>query len=455
MDVIPTSHPMNRTLSTTLILAATGLVGGCDMGSSHASHPTGHAAPIMVQQTPPPPPAANSASESATGLPMDKMSGMTSVPRRKPAFGPGQKVDPFWIRTFAESDRAIWENTAKTAAPMNRSGSSVLLRSLDNDDAAEGLSHVTLAPEGADFDPCVSRDGRFIAFASTQHRPTSDIYIKPVNGSTITQLTSDPANDVMPAFSPDGSRIAFCSSRNGNWDIFVMSSGGGQALQLTSDPSQELHPTWSPDGKRIAFCRLGESSGRWEMWVMDVGGTGTSEFIGYGMFPQWCPVAGTGADGRDKILFQRSRERGDRAFSVWTIDYRAGDASSPTEVVFALKHALINACWSPDGARIVYAAVPNSDEGVLDSSSRSSLWMAAVDGSQRVMLTSGPFMNLMPSWSGDGRIYFVSDRGGLPNIWAVGTERAITTASGHASPRVPATETATVPDEHGTPTAPR
>ena len=61
--------------------------------------------------------------------------------------------------------------------------------------------------------------------------------------------------------------------------------------------------------------------------------------------------------------------------------------------------------------------------------------MTSVDGSQRVLLTSGPFMNLMPTWCQDGRIYFVSDRTGAPNIWSIGTDRAITAATGKPSER--------------------
>jgi Tol biopolymer transport system component len=362
--------------------------------------------------------------------------GMSSANHR-----PGQKLEPFWISMIAEADRAIWDDQFKADKGMEalatRTQGTMPMPRPNGDDGAEGLSHVTFAMEGADFDPCVSRDGRFIAYASTQHRPTSDIYIKSVNGRTVTQLTADPANDVMPSFSPDGQRIAFCSNRNGNWDIFVMSINGGQALQMTSDLTHELHPSWSPDGKKIAFCRLGETSGRWEMWVMEVGGSGSSEFLGYGMFPQWCPLAKTGTDGRDRILFQRSRERGDHAFSVWCIDYRQGDASSPTEIAAAQGQALINASWSPDGNRIVYATLPNPNDlaSASDKMPQSSLWMTGVDGTQRVLLTSGPFMNLMPTWCNDGRIYFVSDRTGAPNIWSIGTDRAITAATGKPSER--------------------
>lgn len=373
-----------------------------------------------------------------------------------------KQFDPFWIEAAAEADRAVWMGYPADPSGPAGSGGQILVRQtsemslpasqvgMNIGEHIEGLTHCTFAAEGADFDPCISRDGTFMVFASTQHRPTADIYRKSVNGRTITQLTSDAAHDLMPAISPDGQRVAFASNRAGNWDIYVMSANGGQAVQLTNDPSQEVHPSWSPDGKRLVFSRFGEMSGRWEMWVMDVTAAANTEFIGYGLFPKWCPRPGTGSDGRDKILFQRSRERGDRAFGLWTIDYKPGDASSPTEVASTSIAALINADWSPDGDRIVYASVENP--GMVGDSTPhpavADLWMANIDGTGRVNLTSGKFMNLMPTWSKDGRIYFVSNRSGMTNIWSMGTEKAIYAASGttRTPASVPASEMANVPD---------
>ena len=83
----------------------------------------------------------------------------------------------------------------------------------------------------------------------------------------------------------------------------------------------------------------------------------------------------------------------------------------------------------------MYASVENPGNP-SDSSGRpavSDLWMANIDGSGRVNLTNGKFMNLMPTWGKDGRIYFVSNRSGLTNVWSVGTEKAIFAAMGGAS----------------------
>lgn len=293
------------------------------------------------------------------------------------------------------------------------------------------ITRVSFAEEGADFDPVLTPDGKSIVFASTRHRPTADIYIKSVDGFVVTQLTTDPAHDVMPAVSPDGSRIAFASNRDGNWDVYVMPADGGQAIQITSTSANELHPSWSPDGSQIVYSRLSPTSGKWELWVADPMASGPTKFIGYGLFPQWCPVAGTGTGGSDRILFQRSRERGDRAFAIWTIDYKDGLTSNPTEIVSSVDGACINPSWSPDAKHIVYATVPDPDlwNGMTKPES-AKLWMIAVNGTGLVELTTGSFVNLMPTWGPDDRIYYVSDRSGTDNVWRTGTARPLLAATG-------------------------
>ncbi len=346
-----------------------------------------------------------------------------------PTFAEVTPLDQTKARRYIDAATVLYGEAPGTARATGRDDDALVL------DGLESLQQTTFATEGADFDPCISRDGSTIVFASTQHRATSDIYVKPVKGTTLTQLTADPAHDLMPAISPDGSRIAFTSNRLGSWDIFVMSAEGGQAAQLTTTSAHELHPSWSPDGSQLVFSRLGEVSGRWEMWVMDIDQPVVTEFIGYGLFPEWCPVAGTGAHGRDQILFQRSRERSDRRFSVWTIEYKRDDASSPTEVVASQHAAIINPSWSFDGLRVAFATVPNPESSGMHPDARpvsSDLWMIDADGSNRVNLTKGRYVNLMPTWSPSGRVFFVSDREGVDNIWSIRTNKAIIAATGRA-----------------------
>jgi TolB protein len=306
-------------------------------------------------------------------------------------------------------------------------------------DALEGLKRSSFADEGADFNPRISGDGRFMVFASTQHRHTSDLYIKQVGSRTVTQLTSDPSNDAMPAISPDGKRIAFASDRTGAWGIYLMPAGGGRAVQLSDGHTHDLHPSFSPDGTRVVFSRLGTVSGRWELWVMSVDQPGNAEFIGYGLFPEWCPTGGTGVGGSDKILFQRGRERGQRAFALWTLDYSPGSAGNVTQIVGGREFAAINPTWSPDGMWLAYSRVPREhfDAG---TSAGAELWISSLDGASSIQVSGRAGTNVMPTWGRDGRIYFVSDRSGSENIWSVSTERALAGAKG-GTPAVAGTAT--------------
>lgn len=315
---------------------------------------------------------------------------------------------------------------------------------------SSNVSRVTFSEEGADFDPAISRDGEKLVYASTQHRSTADLYLKRVSSRVVTQLTSGGSDNVMPEISPDGSRVAFCSNRTGNWDVYVMPITGGQPVQITNDLSDDLHPSWSPDGNKLVFCRMGEVTNRWEMWVVDIKNPATTSFIGNGMFPQWCPVAGTGENGTDRIVFQLSRERGNRTFGIWTIDFKDSLASNPTQVTAETETALINPTWSPDGSWIAFAEVG------LDSADKTTvtlrngrkvtsrmpatgmLWMIGADGTGKVALVGGTGAALMPTWASSGSIFFVSNRGGFENIWSLNTNGAVTAARslGGGSPHV-------------------
>lgn len=310
----------------------------------------------------------------------------------------------------------------------------------DRDPAPHGrpnLSQVTFIEEGGCFDPAIDPTGEVLAFASTMHQERANIYLKAVNGSTITQLTSDPADDIMPAFSPDGSRIAFASNRSGSWNIYTVSINGGPPTQVTDDVDHQIHPTWSPDGNHVAYGRYSNTSGRWEIWTVDIANPGVRTFLDYGLFPQWSPVAaetaGAGEQSsmraaageggtRSKILFQRPRQRGSRYHGVWTIDYVAGEAKHPTEIVSAGNAATINPSWSPNGRFITFVSVMDPDGTSGERPNRSDIWLIGVDGTNRVKLTDGEHANFQPIWSVDGRVYFVSDRSGIDNIWSVSAE---------------------------------
>jgi hypothetical protein len=110
-----------------------------------------------------------------------------------------------------------------------------------------------------------SPDGRRIAFDSTRDGNT-EIYTVGVDGGNSTRLTDNPAEDWSASWSPDGSRIAFSSLRSGPvGQIWVMRHDGSGATQLTHDPDGAQWPAWSPDGTRILFTSWREGQQAWSM----------------------------------------------------------------------------------------------------------------------------------------------------------------------------------------------
>jgi TolB protein len=240
----------------------------------------------------------------------------------------------------------------------------------------------------------------------------------------------------MPSLSPDGTRIAFASNRSGNWDIWVMPVTGGKAIQVSMDHAHELHPSWSPDGKHLVFSRLGTSSGRWELWVSDPYDALSSQHIGYGLFPEWSPVAGTGVNGatRSSSSAAASGAGGPSGSGRSITTLQTNQAGHETQIVSDPDLAYINPSFSPDGMWVTYSAVPNPEKWIGSGSEFSppsaSVWMIGMDGRGEMPLTQGNTVDLMPAWSPDGTVFFVSNRTGHENLWSVDASPALLTASG-------------------------
>ncbi len=211
------------------------------------------------------------------------------------------------------------------------------------DSDGRGLSRLTTEP-GKDLDPAWSQDGSRIAFASDRDG-NLEIYVMNRDGTNQVRLTTSAGADYRPAWSPDGARIAFVSERDGNPEIYVMKADGTNPLRLTTRNGLDLDPNWSPDGTRIAFASDRDGSGG--IWTMNADGSGVSRVTSDVLadrHPDWSP------DGK-MIVFSRKVSVGREAIFVVT-----SDGSLVTRVTEDFDIAA-DPSWSPDGRKIAFAGL--------------------------------------------------------------------------------------------------
>ena len=100
--------------------------------------------------------------------------------------------------------------------------------------------------------PAWSPDGRRLAFQA-YHRDTWHIWIVNADGTGLQEVTSGPFDDREPHWSPDGTRLAFSSDRSGNYDVWILTLASGEIRRLTTNAANDSMPAWSPDGREMAF----------------------------------------------------------------------------------------------------------------------------------------------------------------------------------------------------------
>ena len=187
--------------------------------------------------------------------------------------------------------------------------------------------------------PVMAPDGQRLAFAAV-----GDLWLAPL-GQRPQRLTDDVFVDTDPAWSPDGTQIAFASDRAGNMDIWVHDLQTGRDRRLTSLPEPEMAPAWSPDGTKIAFIGGG-------LFVVPAEG-GEPKNVGRGGgYPSWAP------DGRFLIVTGSKPYTSRRREAVVYYSIVPADGG-PATLVVPEAHQFIGrrhdgAALSPDGKHLAF-----------------------------------------------------------------------------------------------------
>jgi Tol biopolymer transport system component len=233
--------------------------------------------------------------------------------------------------------------------------------------------------------------GPRIAFGSKRGGVNPDIYLMDLDGSNQVQLTTSLAYDDEPKWSPDGSRIAFISARDGNFEIYTMNADGSAQTRITNNILADGFPAWSHDGTRIAFIRGNlNNPATFEVFVMNANGTNETRLTNDGVVdgvPSWSP------DG-SKIVFMSGGTTvfDPNSFEVYAINADGSNRTRLTNNTVADGQP----SYSPDGTKILFASGDALNPNGIE------IFVMNADGSSRTRLTSNSVTDGFPVWSFDG-----------------------------------------------------
>jgi hypothetical protein len=236
-----------------------------------------------------------------------------------------------------------------------------------------------------------------IAFVSDRNGGQLDIYLMNPDGSSQTPLTTDPADDYQPNWSPDGRKIVFTTTRDGSNEIYLFDVAALTQARLTNNAEQDFSPVFSPEGDKIAF--VSTRDGNDEIYLMNADGSGqirlTNNFDNDGA-PAFSPdgskiVFETLRDGNSEVYVMNPDGSGQANLS----NSNAGDDGDPS--------------YSPDGSRIAFVSSRDGDFEV---------YAMNADGTAQTRLTSQAGFDFHPSFSPDAsKIVFKSERDGDSEIY--------------------------------------
>jgi Tol biopolymer transport system component len=252
----------------------------------------------------------------------------------------------------------------------------------------------------AGFSPAFATEGSAMFYHADAPARTSSAIMRADTGDDgsilrVTSIVNDKARNFHARPSPDGSRIAFDSDRDGERGVYIADANGDDVRRVTGDGFAAV-PSWSPDGRTLAFVRADADRPRvWNIWTMDVA-TGqthriTSHRVGQPWGAAWFP------DG-ERIAYSHETR----------LVVRSLDGASQRSFNSPVRGRLIRTpAVSPDGKRIMFQVY------------RDGAWLLDLrDGSMRRVLADPSAEEF--TWSPDGRrVAYHSRRSGTWGVWVM------------------------------------
>ena len=300
-----------------------------------------------------------------------------------------------------------------------------------------------------------SPDGSLLAFSESSTRDPTRCWISALSvGDSSTRVLSFPpaaSLDHEPAFSPDGTHIAFIRSTVAGVsnDVFVMSAAGGEAKRLTFDHRPIMGPpTWTSDSREIVFSSA--RAGATGLWRISATGGTPRPVAGPVGEANWPSIAAKG----DTLVYEQAVSE----YNLWRLNLRDPKHNErPPSVSISEKGSKMRPEFSPDGRKIAFESdrlgfwdiwicdADGTNCGQVTSlhgtagrprwspdgrylafefhpAERSEIYLVEVPGGTPRLLETIPGAdNLSPSWSRDGKwLYFASKRGSEPfQIWRI------------------------------------
>lgn len=234
---------------------------------------------------------------------------------------------------------------------------------------ADGTDVRRLTEGSANESPSWSPDGTRIAFSSDRDG-NYEIYVMNADGSDPRRLTTSASLDLAPRWSPDGASLAYVSDRDGNLEIYVMNADGTRQVNLTMSPADDFDPAWAPNGKGLAFAR--DLDGEVEVYLMDPRGEQVTRFTkSFSFTPAFSPdtskLAFTGPSG----IYVAPLAGG----AIERLTYGRWDTEP---------------AWSPDGKTIAFRRGKTGP--------RAEIYVVNADGTDLRRLTDNSIADGLPDW---------------------------------------------------------